>query len=84
MNWQPIIAGLIVLAAGIWICRRIYRTIASGLRSGNGPIGNCGTCTKNPKSAASSASPLIQLDVKRSDSSQSSDNRKTKLDHGEP
>jgi hypothetical protein len=62
MSWQPIIAGVIVLAAAVWLCRRIYRIVASGSRDGEGYVNSCGTCSKNPQAA--STSPLIQLDAK--------------------
>ncbi len=59
MNWQSIIASVIVVAAALWLLRRIYRIVASGSRDGAGHVGGCGTCAKNPNAVDST--PLVSL-----------------------
>ena len=59
MDWQSIIATIIVIFAAGWLARRIWRSVSSGSRDGEGHISSCGSCHRNPD--AVSASPLVKL-----------------------
>lgn len=59
MDWQSIVAMIIVLLAALWLTRRVVRIVRSGTRGGAGSIGACGHCPKNP--AAAEAQPLVAL-----------------------
>jgi hypothetical protein len=59
MEWQAIVATVIVIAAALWLVRRMWRIIKSGSRGGGGDVVGCGTCHKNPDVAE--ATPLVQL-----------------------
>ena len=63
MDWQAIIATIIVIAAAVWLLRRVWRIVSSGSRDGEGHVTSCGTCNRNPD--AVSASPLVTLGKKR-------------------
>ena len=57
MQWQVIVASIIVLAAAAWLawrCWRVFRRAMSG-----GPIGDCGHCPRGKESET--ATPLVQL-----------------------
>ena len=59
MDWQSIVATIIVVAAALWLARRIWRIVTTGSRDGEGHVSGCGTCHKNPEAAH--ATPLVQL-----------------------
>ncbi len=62
MDWQSIIATLVVALAAVWLVRRIARIVASGSRDGEGHVSACGHCPRNPEAA--STQPLVSLGVK--------------------
>lgn len=62
MDWQSIIATVIVIFAAGWLARRIWRIVSSGSRDGEGHVSSCGTCNRNPD--AVSTSPLVKLGKK--------------------
>jgi hypothetical protein len=59
VDWQAIVATIIVVAAALWLARRVWRIVVTGSRDGEGQIGSCGTCSKNPE--ATPTKPLVQL-----------------------
>ncbi len=63
-DWQPLVAGLIVAAAAVWLARRVLRIVRSGSRDGEGHLSSCGSCPKNPEAA--NPTPLVQLGKKES------------------
>lgn len=62
MDWQSIVATMVVVFAFAWLARRVWRIVQSGSRDGEGHVSSCGTCHKNPD--AVSASPLVSLGKK--------------------
>jgi hypothetical protein len=59
VDWQTIVASLIVAAAALWLARRVWRIVVTGSRDGEGHVSSCGTCSKNPEAAHTQ--PLVQL-----------------------
>ena len=45
MNFQNIVASLIVLAAAVWLGKRIFGVFRAA--SGKSPVAGCGTCPRN-------------------------------------
>jgi hypothetical protein len=70
MDWQAIIALIIVAAAAASLTRRVVRT-AIAHRRGEADGGGCGACPKNPDAIKSA--PLVQLGDR---TDPSSDNRR--------
>jgi hypothetical protein len=59
VDWQAIVATIIVVAATLWLARRVWRIVTTGSRDGEGHVTSCGTCNKNPEAAHTT--PLVQL-----------------------
>ena len=59
MDWQAIVATIIVIAAALWLVRRVWRIVQSGSRDGEGHVSSCGTCNRNPDAATTT--PLVEL-----------------------
>ena len=65
---QTVIATIVVLSAGFWVARRVYRVVRSvaGDR-GAGNCGSCGSCSANRNLAPErQAVPLISIGRKTS------------------
>ena len=62
MDWQPIIAGILVLLAAAWLLRRMWRTIRKGLGKG-GPVTGCEHCPKSQH--PTKQTPVVQLGERR-------------------
>lgn len=64
MNWQPIVAGIAVALAALWLLRRMWRTVRRGLRGDASAA--CGSCPKNAAQRPDDAPrPVVQLDSKK-------------------
>lgn len=61
MNWQSVIAIVIVAVAALWLIRRVVRTVRGGLRGEVNP--GCGHCPKRQTKQADTT--LVQLDKPR-------------------
>lgn len=69
---QSVLATLAVVAAAIWLLRRIYLTVRAASRGDIDQLGRCGTCSHNP---ANEKAPVIELGVARSASTTQADIR---------
>lgn len=60
MDWQSIVAILVVLTAALWLVNRAWRIIQRNANGGR--VGACGHCPKSTESAK--RTPLVQLSAK--------------------
>ena len=64
MNWQPIVAGIAVALAVLWLLRRMWRTVRRGLRGD--ATDACGSCPKSaPQPPQDGPGPVVQLGRKK-------------------
>lgn len=63
---QSLIATLIVLTAAAWLLRRMFLTVRAAIQGGIGPGSSCGSCSRNP---AHGGPAMVQLGVRRTNSS---------------
>jgi hypothetical protein len=67
MDWQTVIAGMMVAAAAAWLTRRVARNVVGGLR-GDPSHNACGSCPKNSSGTPTKqikVTPLVQLGDKK-------------------
>lgn len=64
MDWQGIVAGIIVALAALWLLRRMWRTVQRGLR-GDASSAACSSCPKSSSPLRREQGSVVQLDRKK-------------------